>query len=104
MSSPALAAADTHLQAIEVLRDPSHGRNYSARDWHAMLRRALPSDRPRRTLAHGICRLDRPNAHAAARQGRDRHIQSLISREVAEHFELEANGSYTLDTITICAI
>lgn len=104
--APVLAAADTHLQAIEVLRDPSHGRNYSARDWHAMLTQAgfavesVHEGRLRMEFADWTTRMRTPPPAKAA----IRHIQSLISREVAEHFELEADGSYTLDTITICAI
>ena len=35
--APALAAADTHLQAVEVLRDPSHGRDYSIACHSALL-------------------------------------------------------------------
>jgi ubiquinone/menaquinone biosynthesis C-methylase UbiE len=31
---------DTHLQAVEILRDPSHVRDYSAREWLALFREA----------------------------------------------------------------
>jgi ubiquinone/menaquinone biosynthesis C-methylase UbiE len=36
---------DTHLQAVEILRDPSHIRNYSVREWLAFFREAgLPAN------------------------------------------------------------
>jgi hypothetical protein len=31
---------DTHLQAIELLRDPSHVRDHAVAEWEAMLARA----------------------------------------------------------------
>ncbi len=33
--SPGRAALDTHLQAVELLRDTSHVRDYSAGEWQA---------------------------------------------------------------------
>lgn len=38
--SPGPPLLDTALQAIELLRDPSHGRNYSAAEWLSALTRA----------------------------------------------------------------
>jgi ubiquinone/menaquinone biosynthesis C-methylase UbiE len=38
--SPGEPAADTHLQAVELLRDTSHVRDYSAAEWIATLVRA----------------------------------------------------------------
>lgn len=35
--APATAAADTFLQALELLRDPSHVRDHSVAQWQAML-------------------------------------------------------------------
>ena len=35
--APADPLLDTHLQTIELLRDPSHVRNYSAAEWIAAL-------------------------------------------------------------------
>lgn len=34
---PHQALLDTHLQALELLRDPSHMRDYSRAEWHDML-------------------------------------------------------------------
>lgn len=38
--APPAAAADTFLQALELLRDPSHVRDYSVAQWQAMLAEA----------------------------------------------------------------
>ncbi|MGH7058683.1 MAG: class I SAM-dependent methyltransferase, partial [Acetobacteraceae bacterium] len=38
--SPGAPALDTHLQAVELLRDQSHMRNYSRAEWEAALVRA----------------------------------------------------------------
>jgi SAM-dependent methyltransferase len=38
--APALALLDTHLQAVELLRDTSHGRDYSLAEWMAGLGQA----------------------------------------------------------------
>lgn len=38
--SPAAAALDTHLQAVELLRDPSHARDYRISEWSELLERA----------------------------------------------------------------
>lgn len=104
--APTSAAADTHLQAIEVLRDPSHGRNYRAREWAAMLAEAgftvveQHQARLRMEFASWTARMRTPAPAVAA----IRHIQSTVSREVAQHFSIEEDGSYTLDTITLTAI
>lgn len=38
--APADPALDTHMQAVELLRDPSHVRNYTLAEWVAALSRA----------------------------------------------------------------
>lgn len=103
--APPLAAADTHLQAIEVLRDPSHGRNYSAREWAAMLAEAgfaVTDQRPGRLRMEFAAWTARMRTPAPAMEA-IRHIQSRAGQEVAEHFAMEGDGSYTLDTITLTA-
>lgn len=103
--APPLAAADTHLQAIEVLRDPSHGRNYSARQWAAMLAEAgftitdQQQGRLRMEFAAWTARMRTPGPAMAA----IRLIQTRASQEVADHFGIEEDGSYTLDTIMLTA-
>jgi SAM-dependent methyltransferase len=106
VAAPELRAADTHLQAIELLRDPSHVRDYSPREWLGMLAEAgfsvstVSAGRLRMPFASWIARMDVPPARAAA----IREVQALASQEVAEHFAMEPEGSFTLDTLTVEAV
>jgi ubiquinone/menaquinone biosynthesis C-methylase UbiE len=106
VAAPDLRAADTHLQAIELLRDPSHVRDYSRREWLAMLGQAgfsissVSADRLRMSFVSWSERMSVPRALAAA----IRNVQRLASQEVAEHFAIEPDGSFTLDTLTVEAM
>ncbi|MDI4666674.1 class I SAM-dependent methyltransferase [Xanthobacter autotrophicus] len=101
--APDWPVADSFLQAIEMLRDPSHGRDYREAEWveHAEGAgfRVMRTARRRLRLEFRpwVERIRTSDLHAAA-------IRSLIrgaSRDVAEHFEIEADGSFTLDTLTL---
>lgn len=101
--APPGAAADTHLQAVELLRDPSHARDYSETEWRAMLVRAgfaigaVTFGRLRMDFAEWTTRMrTTPDRIAAIRA-----LQALASSEVAHHFEIEQDGSFTIDTIVI---
>jgi SAM-dependent methyltransferase len=75
---------DTHLQAIEVLRDSSHVRDYTPREWRALLGGA------------GLAiRSETPELHVRA----IRSLQSGASDEVVRAFEIDASGSFTSDVI-----
>ena len=101
--APASAAADTHLQAVELLRDTSHVRDYSAAEWQAMLEHAgftiasLTSARLYMEFSSWTARMRTPDLNAQA----IRSLQASTSREVAEHFAIESDGSFTIDTIVI---
>ena len=101
--APALASADTHLQAVELLRDPSHVRDYSESEWRAMLEQAgfaiiaVTRGRLRMNFADWTTRMRTTPDRAAA----IRTLQALASSEVASHFEIEGDGSFTIDTIVI---
>jgi ubiquinone/menaquinone biosynthesis C-methylase UbiE len=104
--SPGPAALDTHLQAIELLRDPSHVRDYSAEEWGAALVRA--DFRPRATQLRRLRmdypswveRMRTPRAHRAA----IRSLQQQASQETASYYEIEPDGSFTLDTVQVEAV
>jgi ubiquinone/menaquinone biosynthesis C-methylase UbiE len=104
--APAHAAADTHLQAVELLRDPSHVRDYSEAEWRAMLGQAgfaitaITKGRLRMEFADWTERQRTTPDRAAA----IRTLQSLASSEVARYFEIEADGSFTIDTFLIEAV
>jgi len=101
--APPLAAADTHLQAVELLRDPSHVRDYSEAEWRAMLEQAgfvigaVRHGRLRMEFADWTARMRTTPDRAAA----IRTLQALASSEVARHFDIEQDGSFTIDTILI---
>ncbi|MCJ2186009.1 class I SAM-dependent methyltransferase [Novosphingobium beihaiensis] len=101
--APPSAAADTHLQAIELLRDPSHVRNHTAAGWASMLERAgftivtLATARLRMDFASWTARMGTPPERSAA----IRALQKLASADVRKHFAIEQDGSFTLDTVLI---
>ncbi|MFC3670665.1 class I SAM-dependent methyltransferase [Novosphingobium pokkalii] len=104
--APASALCDTHLQAVELLRDASHVRDYSAAEWTAALGQAgfavaaiLPG-RLRMDFAEWTARMDTPADLAAA----IRVLQQGAPREVQDHFAIEADGSFTIDTLLIEAV
>lgn len=101
--SPGPAALDTHLQTVEVLRDPSHIRDYSVTEWGealaaaGFLLRAVRTRRLRMDYSSWVERMRTPEPHRAA----IRSLQAGASRELATYFEIEPDGSFTLDTAQI---
>ena len=96
----ALPLVDTHLQTLEVLRDPSHVRDYSTPEWQTMLTHAHFE------LEHfnrWPTRLDA--ATWTARVGTPPEFVSIIRRlqrgapeEVLRSLAFEADGSFTVQT------
>lgn len=104
--APDAALADTHLQAIELLRDPSHVRNRRADEWIAALARAgfaiarmhthkLPLD-----FASWTERMRTPDAHVAA----IRSLQQGASDAVRCALAYRDDGSFTIDVATFEAV
>lgn len=104
--SPGEALLDTWLQSVELLRDPSHVRNASLGEWNAALKQVgfVPTrevkSRLRLEFASWIGRMQPPQIHVDA----IRSLQAYASPPVAEHFALEPDGSFTLDTAMIVAV
>lgn len=104
--SPGLPALDTHLQAVELLRDTSHVRNYSLAEWQAALvragfrTRALHSWRLRMEFPVWIARMRTPELQAAA----IRALQAAASAEVKAAFAIEPDGSFLLDVVLFEAV
>ncbi len=94
---------DTHLQAVELLRDPSHVRDYRVSEWRAMFAdiglscEAGIVSRPRMEFACWIARIRTPAANVAA----IRALQASAPAEVASHFAIEADGSFLIDSAVI---
>lgn len=104
--APVQALCDTHLQVMELLRDASHVRDYSAAEWVAALGQtgfavtAIQPGRLRMDFAEWTARMGTPAAHAAM----IRQVQQQAPREVQDHFAIEADGSFTIDTLLIEAV
>jgi ubiquinone/menaquinone biosynthesis C-methylase UbiE len=101
--SPGVPAFDTHLQAIELLRDPSHIRDYTAAEWAAAL--ADAGFRLRRTEIRRL-RMDYPTwverMHTAqAHRDAIRSLQQHVAAETAAYYGIEPDGSFTLDVLQI---
>lgn len=96
---------DTWLQTIEVLRDPSHVRDYKVSEWENMVQEAgftvceTQCQRIRLEFLSWIKRIRTPEINAAA----IRALQLQAPAEVARHFAFEADGSFMLDTAVVIA-
>lgn len=101
--APDWPVADSFLQAIELLRDPSHGRDYREAEWtetaEAAGLRVMRVARRRLFLefAAWVERIRTPELHVAA----IRSLMAGASRDVVAHFEIQPDGSFTLDTLTL---
>ena len=99
--SPALPKLDTHLQAIEILRDISHVRDYSIREWHEalefnglhILRQSML--RLRLDFSAWIQRINTPANRVCAILD----LQKLASKDIKLYFEIESDYSFTVDVI-----
>jgi SAM-dependent methyltransferase len=101
--APREALFDTHLQAIELLRDHSHVRDYTCAQWLDALARsgfALEACRTWRL------KMDFPVWTARVRTPEEnveaiRALQIAASAETKAHFAIEPDGSFLLDMLMI---
>jgi SAM-dependent methyltransferase len=99
--SPAVPLLDTYFQAIELLRDPSHVRDYAPAEWLASLARAglvclsSTSYRVRLDFASWIERMRTPPVQVEA----IRALQKAVSTPVSAYFETESDGSFAIDVM-----
>jgi len=103
--APGQPLLDTFLQTIELLRDPSHVRDYSRAEWLAAIGRAglLAGDasehRVRLDMRSWLERMRTPPVQADA----IRALEAAMSGSVTQHFAIEADGSLTIDVLTVFA-
>ncbi|OIO01210.1 MAG: SAM-dependent methyltransferase [Desulfovibrionaceae bacterium CG1_02_65_16] len=97
--APEAPVADTLLQTVELLRDPSHVRDYRVSEWAVMLQAAgfsapetdmwpLPMD-----FAAWLARMETSELRAKA----VRDVLAKAAEEARRHFHVEADGSFSLD-------
>jgi len=97
--SPAAPLLDTYYQAIELLRDCSHVRNYSRSEWEAAIARAglIPGltnqYRLHLDFTSWIERMRTPKVQVDA----IRALQAAISAGVTDYFDTEPDGSFCID-------
>jgi ubiquinone/menaquinone biosynthesis C-methylase UbiE len=97
--SPGRALLDTHLQAVELLRDMSHVRDYTPAEWNAALSRAgfrvcaYQAWRLRLEFSSWISRMQTPETNVRA----IRALQAAAADETRGHFAIEPDGSFMLD-------
>jgi ubiquinone/menaquinone biosynthesis C-methylase UbiE len=103
--SPGVPLFDTYLQSLELLRDPSHVRNYSIAEWTAALAVAglktesVATDFVRLEFTSWVERMRTPKVQVDA----IRALQLAMSENVARFFDLGADGSFNLQTVLIKA-
>ena len=97
--APEAAAADTHLQAVELLRDVSHVRDYSVTQWRSILSEvgfAPPREtqwRLRMDFADWTGRIGTPAPLVKAISV----LQGKADDETRALFAIESDGSFWLD-------
>jgi ubiquinone/menaquinone biosynthesis C-methylase UbiE len=103
--APSDRVLDTHLQAVEVLRDVSHVRNYSVAELAAALSRSgfdietVTTRTLRMEFPVWIARTRASALHAEA----IRSLQAASPAVVREHFAIGPDGSFDLKAATIVA-
>jgi SAM-dependent methyltransferase len=103
--APGQPLLDTFLQTVELLRDPSHVRDYSRAEWLATISRAgllagrASEHRVRLDMRSWLERMRTPPVQADA----IRALEAAMSASVTQHFAIEADGSFTIDVLTVFA-
>lgn len=105
VASPGQPLLDTHLQAVELLRDTSHVRDYSPAEWLGLV--ADAGLRPQRQ--HGqrlrlefVSWIERMRTPAVLRDA-IRALQQVASAEVRDYFQIADDGSFSTDVIVLWA-
>ena len=103
--SPGSPLLDTYLQSVEVLRDTSHVRNYSAGEWLHQVSAAglFPRSHARQRLhlefGSWVERMRTPEVMQLA----IRELQKAMGAEVRQYFEIAEDGSFSTDVLVLWA-
>ena len=96
---------DTHLQAVEILRDPSHIRNYSLREWLALFGEAgLPANvRKEWPVKIEFSSWIERQRTSPERVAAIHALWGAAPDEVRAFFEVQPDSSFTLQKVLIAA-
>jgi len=101
--SPGRPLLDTFLQTFEILRDPSHVRDYSVGEWTNMAQQAgfsvvrMGMNRMAIDFASWIARMKTPEANAHM----IRTLQQQMADEVRAYYEIKEDGSFAFDVMAL---
>ena len=101
--APASPVLDTFLQSVELLRDASHVRDYSKREWEwalveaGFVVHAATPGRIHLEFQDWVTRMRTPALHVQA----IRSLQGGVADEVRAHFQVEPDGSFLLDRLML---
>jgi ubiquinone/menaquinone biosynthesis C-methylase UbiE len=103
--SPGSPLLDTYLQTVEVLRDTSHVRDYSAAEWlhqvseAGLFTRSHARQRLHLEFASWVERMRTPEVMQRA----IRELQQAMGAEVRQYFEIAEDGSFSTDVLVLWA-
>lgn len=103
--SPGRPVLDVFLQTIEMLRDPSHVRDYTQGEWLTMVNEAgftireLVTERLALEFSTWVGRMNTPPALVEA----IRVLQEKATDEVRHYFDVAADGSFASDRLMFIA-
>ncbi|CAD0309927.1 class I SAM-dependent methyltransferase [Xanthomonas hortorum] len=103
--APGLPLLDTHLQAIELLRDTSHVRDYGVAQWLQMLGDAglqVQRHHCQRLQLDYLSWVDRMRTPEVLRAA-IRALQNAAVDEVRDYFQIAADGSFSTDVLVVWA-
>ena len=103
IAAPPSAVLDTFLQAVELLRDTSHVRDYTRAEWEDAVRGAgfaLDGRREHRMHLDFATWVERMRTPAVQVQA-IRALQAAVSDEARSHFAIAPDGSFMLDVLML---
>ena len=92
---------DTFLQTIEMIRDPSHVRNYSVQEWIQFAEYAgfgveqIDKQSLKLDFKSWVERMQTPESHIKT----IRQLQNTVSNTVKDYFQIQADGSFQSDVL-----
>lgn len=105
VASPGNLLLDIYLQTVEKLRDTSHVHNYAPGEWLSLFTEAglqveaLTSGRLVLEFSSWVARMRTPEHFVVA----IRELQKVMSDDVTQHFNIQPDGSFTVDLAMIVA-